>query len=310
MSKQQYRIHNWHDYNASLVSRGRVTLWFNDESVEQWFSSSDSGKRGRPYVYSDVAITCLSLIKSVFKLDFQKLQGFSESLVEMMGIDVTIPSYSQICRRFASLEIDLSSVKKEEPIHLVVDSTGLKVFGEGEWKTRQHGVGKRRTWRKLHLGIDESTGEVLAMELTTNDVSDGAVFPDLLEQVEGSIHCASADGAYDQKHCYDALDARGAKANIPPRKNAVLSQHGNCKAPQTTRDKTIRSIRKLGRKGWKKSVGYHRRSLSETAMFRIKQLFSPKLSARLFESQLTEAVTRCKAMNIMTKLGMPDSRPA
>ena len=136
------------------------------------------------------------------------------------------------------------------------------------------------------MGIDESTNEVVAVELTENSVS---------------------DGAYDTSNCYNALDKRGAQANIPPRKNAVLAQHGNCKSPPLTRDENIRSSRKLGRKKWKQNIGYHRRSLSETAMFRIKQLFGAKLSARLFENQVTEAIIRCKALNKMTQLGMPVS---
>jgi hypothetical protein len=226
-----------------------------------------------------------------------------------LNLDIIIPCYTQLCRRQANLSLDLSHIKKNEPIHVVVDSTGLKVFGEGEWKTRQHGISKRRTWRKLHLGLDESTGEVVAMELTTNDVSDGEVFPELLDQVEEDIACVSADGAYDKKNCYDTIDQRSAQANIPPRKDAVLIQHGNCNALPLTRDENIRGIRKLGRKGWKKSVGYHRRSLSETAMFRVKQLFGSGLSARLFENQVTEAIIRCKAMNKMTQLGMPISIP-
>ena len=306
MSKQQHRIRNWSDYNAALVNRGRITLWFDEESINSWFSTTLSGKKGRPCTYSDSAMTCLLLIRSVFKLDFRKLQGFAESLVKIMGLDITIPSYTQICRRQSTLEIDLSHIKKDEPVHIVVDSTGLKVFGEGEWKTRQHGISKRRTWRKLHLGVDESTGEVIAMVLSTNDLSDGEVFPDLLEQVEENIDCVSADGAYDTQVCYDAIDQREAQANIPPRKNAVLSQHGNCKAKPHIRDENIRGIRSLGRKKWKKSIGYHRRSLAETAMFRIKKLFSGALSTRFFDNQVTESIIRCKAMNKMTHLGMPE----
>lgn len=307
MRKQPYRIRNWGDYNKALVNRGRITLWFDEESIENWFSSEPTGKRGRPFQYSDSAIACLLMIRAVLKLDFRKLQGFAQSLVELLRLDIVIPSYTQICRRQAELMVDLSHIKKDEAIHVVIDSTGLKIFGEGEWKVRQHGVSKRRTWRKLHLGIDEDTGEVLAMELTTNDVSDGEVFPDLLDQIEEDIRCVSADGAYDQKGCYDAIDQRGAQANIPPRKDAVLAQHGNCKAPPLTRDENIRAIRNLGRRGWKGDSGYHRRSLAETAMFRVKQLFGPGLSARLFENQVVEAIIRCKAMNKMTQLGMPES---
>jgi hypothetical protein len=151
MDKQQYRIRNWSDYNKGLVDRGRITLWFDEKSIQSWFCTTPTGKKGRPCVYSDEAIICLLLIRAVFKLDFRKLQGFAASLVELLKLDIIIPSYSQICRRQAELSIDLSPIKNNEPIHVVVDSTGLKVFGEGEWKTRQHGISKRRTWRKIHL---------------------------------------------------------------------------------------------------------------------------------------------------------------
>lgn len=220
-----------------------------------------------------------------------------------------IPSYSQICRRQPGIEIDLSSTPKHTAIHVVADSTGLKVFGEGEWKVRQHGYSKRGTWRKLHLAMDESSGEIVASGLSTNDVTDGEMLPDLLDDSKLQIDCVGADGAYDSEACYQAIDECQAKANIPPRKDAVLKQHGNCKDPPLTSDQNIRAIKKMGRSAWKKSVGYHRRSLAENAMFRFKTLFGNALSNRLFEHQATEAFIKCQAMNKMTQLGMPDSVP-
>lgn len=307
MPTSSYRIRNWSEYNKALVNRGSLNFWFDEQTLNGWHATSPSGKRGRPQVYSDSAITCLLLVKAVFKLNFRQLQGFAGSLFRWLKLPLIVPCYTQICRRQAGLSLDLSHIKKAEAIHVLVDSTGLKVFGEGEWKTRQHGISKRRTWRKLHIGVDESTGEIVAMELTTNDVADGEVFPDLLNQVEEDVACVSGDGAYDHQSCYEAIDQRKAQANIPPRKDAVLHQHGNSKLPPLTRDETIRHIRKQGRSQWKKSVGYHRRSLAETAVFRFKQLFSPKLATRLFEHQVIEAIIQCKAMNKMTQLGMPES---
>ena len=298
-------IRNWGEYNKALKCRGSITFWFDDDSLAQWHTCTLTGKRGRPCLYADTAIQCLLLIKSVFHLDFRKLEGFAESLVELMSLSINIPSYTQICRRQKNLEVNLSHLPRQGSMHVVVDSTGLKIFGEGEWKVRQHGYSKRRTWRKLHLGIDEATGEIVAMELSTNDVSDGEAFSDLLDQIEETVGNVSADGAYDRENCYDAIDARGAQANIPPRRNAVLQKHGNCKGPPLIRDENIRAIRKKGRKRWKQDVGYHRRSLAETAMFRFKTLFSDRLSNRLFENQIVEAVIKCKAINKMTQLGMP-----
>lgn len=306
--KPQYRIRNWSQYNRSLVQRGSITFWFDEESLKNWFETQSSGKRGRPPKYSDLAIQCLLLIKSVFHLDFRKLQGFAQSLVELLDLAVEIPSYTQICRRQKALGVGLSHCATGEALHVVVDSTGLKIYGEGEWKVRQHGYSKRRTWRKLHLGVDEATGEIVSMELTTNDVTDDEVFPDLFDQIDEKVICVSADGAYDKQRCYDTLDGLNAQANIPPRKDAVLHQHGNCKEPPLTRDENLREIRRKGRKRWKKESGYHRRSLSETAMFRFKSLFGGTLSNRIFDHQVTEAIIKCQAMNKMTQLGMPDSQ--
>jgi len=190
---------------------------------------------------------------------------------------------------------------------VVFDSTGLKVFGEGEWKVRQHGWSKRRTWRKLHLGVDEKTGAIIAASLTTNDVGDSEVLPDLVAQIEEVINQASADGAYDSFDNYALLEKLGAKVTIPPRETAVIRQHGNCKAPTLQRDKNLRSIRKIGKVTWKNQSGYHRRSLAETAMFRFKTLLGRHLMAKNFDSQATEAFIKCNIMNKMTSLGMPDS---
>ena len=169
-----------------------------------------------------------------------------------------------------------------------MDSTGVKVYGEGEWKVRTHGVGKRRTWRKLHLGVDEGTGEILAAVVTTNDVADCQVLPDLLEQVDTSIEQVSGDGGYDTFDCYDTITQRKAKAVIPPRTNAKIQQQNNCKAPLHPRDESIQRVRQVGSKQWKQESAYHRRSLSETAMFRLKSCFGGKLRRRFFRNQAVE----------------------
>lgn len=309
MNKQQYRVRNWSDYNKALVNRGSITFWFNEKAINDWHQISRTGKRGRPKVYTDTAMECLFMLKAVFKLPFRNLEGFVSSLKSLAQWPLVIPSYSQICRRQQGMTIDLSASSKNSAIHVVVDSTGLKVFGEGEWKVRQHGYSKRRTWRKLHLAIDESSGEIVASGLSTNDVTDGEMLSDLLDDIESKINCVGADGAYDIEPCYQAIDKHQAKANIPPRKDAVLKQHGNTKGPPLTRDQNIRAIKKMGRSAWKRSVGYHRRSLAETAMFRFKTLFGNALSNRLFEHQTTEAFIKCHVMNKMTQLGMPDSVP-
>jgi hypothetical protein len=190
-----------------------------------------------------------------------------------------------------------------------MDSTGLKISGEGEWKVRQHGVSKRRTWRKLHVGANPDDGQIEAALLTENSVSDGDAVEALLPQIEQDIVTFAADGAYDKRKVYDSLNAHSPEADIliPPRKDARIWKHGNTKARRLKRDENLRSIRKQGRRAWKKQSGYHVRSLAETTMFRLKPIFGDGLSARLIETQTTQALVRCAALNKMTHLGMPQS---
>ena len=188
-----------------------------------------------------------------------------------------------------------------------MDSTGAKVYGEGEWKVRQHGISKRRTWLKLHLCVDEATLEIVSAVASTNDISDAEVLSDLLEDVPGKIEQVSADGAYDQRKCYNTLNKHGAKAAIPPRKGARIWQHGNSKAERHNRDENLRRIRKVGRKKWKEESNYHRRSLAETTMFRFKTIFGDRLQTRRMENQFKELLLKSAILNRMTHLGRPDT---
>jgi transposase len=172
---------------------------------------------------------------------------------------------------------------------------------------RQHGWSKRRTWRKLHLGIDEATGEIVAAVASEAGVTDDDVVPDLLEQVDRPIQHVSADGAYDKRKCYEALEATGAKVTIPPRRDAKIWQHGNSAGEPWQRDENLRAIRRVGRKQWKKESGYHRRSLAETAFFRLKTIFGATLRSRNFAQQATELFLRATVLNRMTQLGRPES---
>ncbi|OUL28948.1 hypothetical protein BV378_07045 [Nostoc sp. RF31YmG] len=189
----------------------------------------------------------------------------------------------------------------------MVDSTGLKVYGEGEWKVRTHGVGKRRTWRKLHLGVDSETGEILGAMVTTNDMADCEVLPDILEQISQPIEQVSGDGGYDTKGCYDTISQRGVKAIIPPRSNAKIQQRPNSQTQPHPRDENLRRVSQVGRQQWKQETGYHRRSLSETAIFRLKTIFGGKLRRRFFDNQAVELFLQCAALNRMIQLGKPDS---
>jgi len=306
----KYHLRNWTEYNESLVNRGSLTFWFSEDVITAWNNQARSGKRGRPKNYDETAILTMATLQEIFHQPLRQAEGFLRSIFELMKLDLRVPDYSTLCRRRAALEIELPTRHRGEPLHLVIDSTGMKVFGEGEWKVRQHGYTYRRTWRKLHLGVDESSGEIVAAVVTTNDYSDGQVLPELLDQVTVQIDQVSGDGAYDKRNCYRAIKERLAKAAIPPRRNAKIWRHGNANKDRLARDQNLRRIRKVGRAAWKKETGYHRRSLAETAVFRIKSIFGRQVSARSFNGQAAQLLIRCAALNRMTQLGMPDSYKA
>jgi transposase len=305
--KPQYRIRNWSEYNAGLKQRGSLTFWIAPSVLEQWVVEDLSGKPGASIVYSDLAILTMASVKIIYGLAGRQCQGFLESVFELMGIDLPVPDHSTLSRRMGNLSIALPIMPKQGARHVVVDSTGVKVYGEGEWKARQHGISKRRTWRKLHVGVDEATGEIVAMVVTTNDLADGEVLQAILEQIEGDIEQVSTDGAYDHRHCYDEIEAKGAQAAIPPRKGAKIWQHGNCQGTPHPRDENLRYIRKHGRQRWKRDSGYHRRSIAETTMFRLKTIFGGKLRTRTFDHQAVELFIQCVALNRMIQIAKPDS---
>ncbi len=189
-----------------------------------------------------------------------------KSLMRLNGLDLPVPDHTHMSRRAAQLAVKIPRRPRTGPVHVVVDSTGLKIFGEGEWKVRQHGVGKRRTWRKIHLAVDEAEKDIIGIEVTTADWGDNEVLPELLAQVEGAVAQVSADGAYDTEGCHRSIAERGAKATIPPRDGAVPWGGDH------PRDAILQAIAERGRDGWKDDSHYHRRSLAENMMFRLKQL--------------------------------------
>jgi hypothetical protein len=306
-TKRTYRLRNWSQYNKALVQRGSLTVWINEDVLSAWHNRARTGKRGKPLDYTDTAILCMATLEEVYGLPLRATQGLTRSIIKLLGVELRVPCYTTLCRRRRSLEVALPRRKKSEPLHLVVDSTGIKVYGEGEWKVRQHGWSRRRTWRKLHLGVDEATHELVAVVVSTNSFKDSQMLPDLLAQVEGEITQVSGDGAYDSRNCYDAIRARAAHAAIPPQKRAKIWQHGNTRADRHLRDENLRVIRQKGRREWKRESGYPRRSLAETAVFRVKMIFGERVNARSFNGQATQLRVRCAALNRMTHLGMPDS---
>lgn len=305
--KPLYRVKNWSEYEKSLVQRGSITFWLSDDFEQSWLYTGEK-QRGSQFDYSDKTIEIMLTLKEVFHLTNRGVEGFVRSLFVMMAVSLRVPDHSTLSKRGKTLKVNLPK-KSSGSLNVVLDSTGLKIYGEGEWKVRKHGYSKRRTWRKLHLGGNPDTGEILAVVLTENNVSDDAVVKDMLEQIEESLLSCAGDGAYDKRKVYEALKEHSPDMDIliPPRKNAHIWQHANSKQERHKRDENLRYIRKHGRKTWKEDSGYHIRSLAETSMFRLKTIFGDKLSARLLETQTTQASIRCLALNRMTHLGMPES---
>jgi len=305
--KRLYRVKNWSEYEKALVQRGSITFWLSDDIEQTWLYTGEK-QRGSQFDYSDKAIEIMLTIKEVFHLTNRGVEGFVRSLFQMMKIDLPVPDHSTLSKRGKTLKVKLPK-KAKGSLNLVLDSSGLKIYGEGEWKVRKHGYSKRRTWRKLHLGANPENGEIQAVLLTENNVSDDATVKELLDQIEQTLLACAADGAYDKRKVYEALNKHspGVEILVPPRKNARIWQHGNSKEERLKRDENLRYIRKHGRQHWKEDSGYHMRSLAETAMFRLKTIFGGELSARLLETQTTQAMIRCLTLNKMTYLGMPES---
>jgi hypothetical protein len=244
-------------------------------------------------------------LRELFRLPYRQTEGLGRGLVKLMQIELMIPDFTSLAKRAAKLGVSLDIATRQGPIDVVVDSTGLKVFGEGEWKMRKHGKSKRRTWRKLHLAVNPATQEIEAEVLTENSGADADQVEDLLDQTQGSVNAFYGDGAYDQWKVYGALDERNIQPVIPPRQNAKIKQHGNSSQAPLVRDEAIRAIRHRGRKSWKESVGYHCRSLAETTMYRMKCCFGGLLKNRKLPNQRIETRLRSKILNHFTHLGLP-----
>lgn len=294
------RIVNWSDYNRALVQRGSLTFWFPKEVADIWFHREPNAGRGLNKTFSDGAIQTCLMLRAVFKLPLRGLQGFVDSVFALVGLPLRSPNYSVFSKRGRALSVRIPRRLPAGPVDVVVDATGLKIFGEGEWKVRAHGVGKRRTWRKLHLAIDPDSHEILAAELTRVDIGDSEVFPALLEQLgEPELGTVAADGAYDTRECYRAIIDGGGQPLIPPKAGAALWEDGH------PRNAAVVACREQGRGAWRRASGYHVRSLVETGMYRYKRLIGPALTARLPETQMTEAYVGIAVLNRMNRLGMP-----
>lgn len=305
--KQKRRVTNCAEYDESLRRRGDLMVWISEEALALWAAAPRTTPGGQA-VYSDLAIELCLTFGMVFKQPLRQTQGLMRSIAGLLGVEIAVPHFTTMSRRGNGLSLPPKAVPKStEPVHLVVDSTGLKIFGEGEWLEQKHKAKrKRRSWRKLHLGLDLVSGQIVCSDLTADDIGDPTALPGLLDQIDGPVDLFLADGAYDGEPTCAVLTERfGASINvtISPPKNAVLSP--DAAQNPSIRDRHIADIAAHGRMAWQASSGYNQRSRIETQIGRWKAVIGSKLKARSFESQKTEVKIGVRILNRMTELGRP-----
>ncbi len=304
MGKALHPITNWPQYNRSLINRGSLTFWVDAEAMDNWFHQDHHGKRGRSQLYTDQSICTFLMLKGIFSLTLRATQGLLDSLFELMNVPLCAPDYSCVSKRARTVKVAYRQpLRGALPTWLSTRRTGLKVFGEGEWKVRKHGAEKRRVWRKLHLAVDPVTHDIVAAEVSLENVHDAEVLPTLLNPLRRKLGRVYADGAYDSKASHRLIARKGATACIPPRKNAGLWKKGH------PRNEAVQVMRKEGLAHWKKISGYHRRSLAETAMFRFKQLMAGQITLRKYNGQVGEVMAYVSAINKLNTLGLPVRKP-
>jgi len=311
--KEKYRLTNWSAYNAGLQQRGSLTLWLSEAIAQQWYHQGQPHQGGQ-FIYANDCILLLLTLKITFKLAFRQLEGFACSLMTLLQLDLPVPDYSQICRRQKGLSIPLGFQKRllSESLHVVIDSSGLKVYGEGEWKVRQHGVSKRRTWRKIHLAVDEKTGQILAHRLTVKETDDASQLPQLVKEGQQAglkVNKVGADGSYDTFETYQYLITEQIEPIIPPQINAAWWVDQNDTLLDHPRNRALERIDQGGlnasRKQWKKQSGYHRRSKAENAFYRWKTIHGPGMYARKMHNQQTEAALKVTVLNRFIQIATP-----
>jgi transposase len=305
--RQKHKVTNWPAYEAGLRQRGSLTVWFTEEAVEAWAAEPRTTRGGQPW-YSPLAILTALTLRAVFRLAFRQTEGLIGSVVGLLGLALRVPDHTTLSRRAATLEVPRlprSGGSDAEPVHLLVDSTGLKLCGPGEWLVEKHGTRTRRSWRKLHLGVDADTGRIVASALTGHDADDGAQVDPLLDQVEGPVASLTGDGAYDQAGVYASVAERhpAAAVVVPPRATAVPSD--TAEAAPTQRDRHLRHIVEHGRMAWQKASGYTKRARAEATMARWKQVIGDGLRAHADARRATEVDVAVHALNRMLELGRP-----
>ena len=302
--KPRHRVTNWAEYDAGLRARGSLTVWFTPEAVAAWRAEPRTTRGGQPR-YSALAITTALTLRAVFRLALRQTEGLIGSILHLLGLDLAVPDHSTLSRRAETLEAARPRPGRE-PVHLLVDSTGLRLCGPGEWLEEKHGTKRRRTWKKLHLATDADTGRIVASALTDKDADDGSQVGPLLDQVDGSVTSFTGDGAFDRDDVYAGVAARhpGAAVVVPPRSSAVPSEAAET-AP-TQRDAHLRCIAERGRMGWQRASGYNRRALVESDVSRWKRVIGGGLRSRTDGRQATEVAIAADVLNRMLDLGRPE----
>jgi len=307
--KTKYRVKNWPAYEAALRKRGDVTLWFDEDALAAW-NASPSGRAGGQRRYSDLAILTALTLRTVFHLPLRQTEGFVASLIRVMGLDLETPDHTTLSRRGSTVVVPALAKMHDEPIHLVIDSTGLKIVGDGEWHAHKHKTSnKRRSWRKLHLGVD-GDGFIVASSLTDSGIDDASVGVAMIKEGEASIGRFTVDGAYDTIALYQALATAGLPGVVivvPPRRTASPSKSADDVLRQ--RDVAIARIAEVGRRQWRKESGAHQQARAENAMSRYKRIIGDSLRAKKLGAQTREAMIAVNVLNRMTTLGMPQSVP-
>jgi len=305
--KTKYRTKNWRAYEAGLRSRGDVTVWLSEEAIAAW-TPPNNGRRGGQLRYSNLAILTALTLRLLFHLPLRQTEGFVASLLRLMAVDLAAPDHSTLSRRNSNVDVPQPTSSHEGPLHLIVDSTGLKVFGAGEWNSRKHRKAKDRGgWRKLHLGVDEE-GFIVAQALTKSTEDDAAMLPELLRQVDAPVKRFTADGAYDRRATYEQIGEAGTDdvvIVVPPRQPATKS--GTAEGPWAQRDRHLEMIDEVGRQAWQKQVGYRQQARVEGTFLRYKRPLGCGLQARGLEAQTQESMIGCNILNRMLELGRSDS---
>ncbi len=300
--RQRHRVTNSAAYDAALRQRGSLTVWFTDAAIAAWKAEPRTTRGGQPR-YSVLAITTALTLRAVFRLALRQTEGLIGSILALLGLDLAVPDHSTLSRRAETLEV-ASPRPGCAPVHLLVDSTGLKLCGSGEWLLEKHGTRTRRSWRKLHIGVDADTGQIVAATLTTSNVDDASQVSSLLDQA-GPVASFTADDVYDRDGVYGEVARRSPEAAVivPPRSSAVPST--TAETAPTQRDRHLRMISEHGRKRWQKASGYHWRALVEADISRFKRVVGDRLRSRTDRRRKTETALAVGALNQMLELGRP-----